>query len=105
MRARLAHFIQHNDPNYQWAQESDAETIRRNRYANVGPWSNNRVRLKVPEGESDYINASPITIRTAKGTVKKFIATQVRNTHGYRRRVKLTAGRVRRSYPPRISGV
>ena len=40
---------------------------------------NNRVRLKVPEGYNDYINASPIELKSTKtGDVLKYIATQVR---------------------------
>lgn len=53
--------------------------MNRNRYANVDPYLNNRIRLKVPEGYSDYINASPIVLRNTKSdTVTNFIATQVR---------------------------
>ena len=45
---------------------------------NVDPFVNNRVRLRVPEGHSDYINASPITLKQeATGKQKNFIATQV----------------------------
>jgi protein-tyrosine phosphatase len=36
------------------------------RYVNIQPWQNNRVRLQVPEGEVDYINASPIVLRSTK---------------------------------------
>lgn len=32
------------------------------RYANVHPWANNRIHLKVPDGHSTYVNASPITL-------------------------------------------
>ncbi|KAI1634533.1 phosphatases II [Biscogniauxia mediterranea] len=32
------------------------------RYMNVQPWFNNRIKLQVPEGENDYINASPIKL-------------------------------------------
>lgn len=35
------------------------------RYANIQPWANNRVRLQVPDGSPhDYINASPIVLRS-----------------------------------------
>lgn len=45
---------------------------------NVDPFMNNRVRLKVPEGQNDYINASPITLKSARtGRRKDYIATQV----------------------------
>ncbi|PVH96840.1 hypothetical protein DM02DRAFT_598544 [Periconia macrospinosa] len=51
--------------------------IIRNRYANVVPYEKNRVNLNVPEGTNDYINASPITLRTTKSkTVLNYIATQ-----------------------------
>lgn len=59
---------------------------QRNRYMNVDPFANNRVQLKVPEGHDDYINASPVEVRTTKsGVVKKFIATQgpKDNTHSH----------------------
>jgi protein tyrosine phosphatase len=53
-------------------------TASRNRYANVDPYLNNRVKLQVPEGHNDYINASPIVLKsTVSGTETKFIATQV----------------------------
>ncbi|KAF2096871.1 phosphatases II, partial [Rhizodiscina lignyota] len=56
---------------------SNAEILRRNRYQNVEPWAANRVRLLVPEGVSDYINASPIILtQTVSGIEKRFIATQ-----------------------------
>ena len=46
---------------------------------NVDPFLNNRVKLKVPEGVNDYINASPIVLKSSKtGTKRSFIATQVR---------------------------
>jgi protein-tyrosine phosphatase len=50
----------------------------RNRYVNVDPYQNNRVRLKVPEGLNDYINASPVVLHSTKSDkVLKYIATQV----------------------------
>lgn len=46
---------------------------------NVDPYSNNRVKLRVPAGYNDYINASPIAMKhTRTGKVRRFIATQVR---------------------------
>ena len=51
--------------------------MKRNRNANVQPWENSRIHLKVAEGQSDYINASPISLRDSRtGAVTKFIATQ-----------------------------
>lgn len=32
------------------------------RYSNIFPWDRNRVRLQVPEGVNDYINASPVSL-------------------------------------------
>lgn len=43
----------------------------RNRYLNVEPYAQNRIRLKVGEGASDYINASPIVLGQ-----RRYIATQ-----------------------------
>ena len=67
------------DPASPWAQDTTKEARLRNRYADIWPWANSRVRLKVPEGESDYINASPILLCCSKtDNEKKYIATQVR---------------------------
>lgn len=50
------------------------------RYNNIQPFSNNRVKLQVPEGAPDYINASPITLHSPlnpKGRPQlKYIAMQ-----------------------------
>lgn len=35
----------------------------RNRYANVQPWESSRIKLKSPIGGSDYVNASPISLK------------------------------------------
>lgn len=32
------------------------------RYANIKPWNHNRIRLRVPEDQLDYVNASTITL-------------------------------------------
>lgn len=32
------------------------------RYGNIQPWHNNRIKLRVPEGHVDYVNASPIVL-------------------------------------------
>jgi protein-tyrosine phosphatase len=62
----------------QWSRLKGEEVAERNRYMNVDPYSSNRIRLRVPEGQNDYINASPIRIPlTAGGPDKYFIATQV----------------------------
>ncbi|KAF8857098.1 phosphatases II [Acephala macrosclerotiorum] len=37
------------------------------RYNNIHPWANNRIKLNVPEGVNDYINASPVTLVSTSG--------------------------------------
>ncbi|KAF1950281.1 hypothetical protein CC80DRAFT_427227 [Byssothecium circinans] len=60
-----------------WSRCIWEDALRRNRYANVDPYQANRVKLKVPEGQNDYINASPIELKsTQSGAVLKYIATQ-----------------------------
>jgi protein-tyrosine phosphatase len=62
----------------EWAHCPLEEISNRNRYANVNPYQGNRVKLRVPEGHSDYINASPIVLESTKSKkVTRFIATQV----------------------------
>lgn len=69
-----------NDPTSEWVQEVNPQVAKRNRYANVQPWERSRIHLKVAEGKSDYINASPISLRDPRtGVETKFIATQVIN--------------------------
>ncbi|KAF2400042.1 receptor/non-receptor type protein-tyrosine phosphatase, partial [Trichodelitschia bisporula] len=59
-----------------WARACGDEVMRRNRYSNVDPYLQNRVRLRVPEGCNDYINASPIRLVQSDGEGVDFIATQ-----------------------------
>ena len=67
-----------SDPSSQWVQDMSPHVLRRNRYGNVQPWDKSRVHLKVAEGKSDYINASPISLQDPRTRVEtKFIATQV----------------------------
>ena len=42
--------------------------ISRNRYGNIQPWDPSRVRLRMPIGGSDYINASPISLKCHTST-------------------------------------
>lgn len=66
-----------NDQPPQWARCSGDAYAPRNRYMNVDPYQANRVHLEVPEEAFDYINASPIELKSTKsGTVLKYIATQ-----------------------------
>ncbi|KAH4101776.1 hypothetical protein HBH70_190960 [Parastagonospora nodorum] len=66
-----------SEQSYEYSRCNGEEHASRNRYANVNPYLAHRVKLEVPEGHSDYINASPITLTTTKSnTVLKYIATQ-----------------------------
>lgn len=70
-----------NPDDTQWRIDDSDEVRSRNRYSNVSPWDCNRVHLNVPEDHCDYINASPIVLRSRKdGSAKRYIATQV-HTH------------------------
>ncbi|KAJ8106387.1 hypothetical protein ONZ43_g7082 [Nemania bipapillata] len=59
-RMRSQQCLQNPSPDFRFARALSPETRVLDRYANIQPWSNNRVRLPVPEGKLDYINASPI---------------------------------------------
>lgn len=60
-----------------WAVIRTSEAISRNRYTNIYPWAENRIKLGVPEGKCDYINASPIILDHGEQGDKRYIATQV----------------------------
>lgn len=60
-----------------WNLIRTAEAISRNRYSNILPWAENRIRLDIPEGKCDYINASPILLDHGRQGKKLYIATQV----------------------------
>lgn len=62
-----------------WAVIRTSEALSRNRYSNIHPWAENRIKLDVPEGNCDYINASPIILDHGRQGVKRYIATQVSN--------------------------
>lgn len=67
-----------SDPESKWVQDISLQVTQRNRYNGVQPWDKSRIHLRVAEGDSDYINASPISLvdpRTGKKTA--YIATQV----------------------------
>ncbi|PQE13347.1 tyrosine phosphatase protein [Rutstroemia sp. NJR-2017a BVV2] len=69
-----------DDPKWQ-REEPDREL---DRYANIHPWAGNRIKLVVPEGYNDYINASPVTLTSTaekqsaikKGLQDKYICMQ-----------------------------
>ncbi|CAK7231873.1 hypothetical protein SEUCBS140593_008071 [Sporothrix eucalyptigena] len=51
-------------PNGRWTRVSGPHLRILDRYMNIQPWDKNRVRLRVPPGQIDYINASPIVLTT-----------------------------------------
>ena len=63
----------------QYSPDSSTRAIQlRNRYMDIYPWAASRIRLKVPEGGCDYINASPISLSCSKtGQEYRYIAAQV----------------------------
>ncbi|EEH44435.2 uncharacterized protein PADG_00724 [Paracoccidioides brasiliensis Pb18] len=57
--------------------EDSPEILPRNRYINIQVWSHSRIHLKVPDGECDFINASPISLTHPKtGATARYIAAQ-----------------------------
>lgn len=64
---------QHDNPEQEseWARLTGNDIAIRNRYINVEPFANNRIKLAVAEGYNDYINASPIALGP-----RRYIATQ-----------------------------
>lgn len=44
----------------QWSRRDPDPVL--DRYNNIYPWDNNRIKLQVPEGVNDYINASPVSL-------------------------------------------
>jgi protein-tyrosine phosphatase len=62
-RFRLQHGYIHPDTSPFRIDRSDT-VASRNRYGNIQPWDPSRVRLRTPIGGSDYINASPITLKS-----------------------------------------
>ncbi|OCT46659.1 Protein-tyrosine phosphatase domain containing protein [Cladophialophora carrionii] len=64
-RFRLQHGFQnpHTSP---FRVDRSKTVFKRNRYGNVQPWDASRVRLKKPIGGSDYVNASPIVLKSRK---------------------------------------
>ncbi|KAI0475233.1 protein-tyrosine phosphatase-like protein [Xylariaceae sp. FL0804] len=63
-RLRVQQSQETHSPGHRFARVTAPETKILDRYANIQPWANNRVKLKVPRGRVDYINASPIVLRS-----------------------------------------
>ncbi|KAK4154394.1 tyrosine-protein phosphatase 1 [Chaetomidium leptoderma] len=61
-RNRLMQSITNPSPDFRWARVTGPHLKVLDRYLNVQPWHNHRIKLQVPEGRLDYINASPITL-------------------------------------------
>ncbi|KAI1504106.1 phosphatases II [Biscogniauxia marginata] len=61
---RVLRAAENASPNHQFARLPLSETKHLDRYMNIFPWANNRVKLQVPSGTSDYVNASPIILRS-----------------------------------------
>jgi protein-tyrosine phosphatase len=62
-RFRIQHAL-NNPGNSPFRTERSPMIFSRNRYGNVQPWDTSRIKLKVPIGGSDYINASPISLKS-----------------------------------------
>lgn len=67
-RNRLALGSTNPSPGYRWARVAGPHLRVLDRYVNIQPWLNNRVRLRVPRGAVDYINASPIVLYPTAAT-------------------------------------
>ncbi|KAI2616732.1 phosphatases II [Hypoxylon sp. NC1633] len=63
-RFRIQDAIQNPSPSFKFARVTSPEAKLLDRYANIQPWANNRIKLQVPEGQLDYINASPIVLQS-----------------------------------------
>ncbi|KUI62743.1 Tyrosine-protein phosphatase 2 [Cytospora mali] len=61
-RNRTMQSFTNPSPDLKWARVTGDHLKKLDRYMNIQPWQNNRVKLKVPPGKVDYINASPITL-------------------------------------------
>jgi protein-tyrosine phosphatase len=76
-RNRLSQGALSESPDHQFAILHVPNSKQLNRYCNIMPFSNNRIRLHVPESHNDYINASPIVLKSRKTGIKtKYIAMQ-----------------------------
>ncbi|KAJ2893706.1 uncharacterized protein MKZ38_008311 [Zalerion maritima] len=78
-RTRLQSSAMDPSPSHVWAKCSPRTYPQYlDRYSNISPWNNNRVRLRVPPGKVSYINASPIELQSPSipSRVDKFIAMQ-----------------------------
>lgn len=64
-----------SDP--QWSRFHPTETLNRDRFNDIFVWKKNRVPLRVPEKHCDYVNASPIELKSkVTGEETRYIAMQ-----------------------------
>ncbi|KAK5995674.1 Tyrosine-protein phosphatase 2-like protein [Cladobotryum mycophilum] len=82
-RNRLAQGLRNeNIPDYPWTLYKQEDTQQRgvmDRYVNIRPWSHNRVKLRVPQNELDYVNASTVILKSPSDKTKpplRYIAMQ-----------------------------
>ncbi|KXJ90221.1 protein-tyrosine phosphatase-like protein [Microdochium bolleyi] len=61
-RTRVVEGMRDSSPSGRFRSALPIESRKLDRYQNIQPWTNNRVKLKVPNGRLDYINASPIKV-------------------------------------------
>jgi protein-tyrosine phosphatase len=66
-RFRLQHAYTHPETSPFRMDRSDT-VVNRNRYGNVQPWDPSRVKLRTLIDGSDYINASPIVLKSQEST-------------------------------------
>lgn len=62
-RNRMVAAVANPSPDFRWARVT-GDRRKLDRYMNIQPWENHRVRLHVPVGKQDYINASPIALKS-----------------------------------------
>ncbi|RDA91286.1 hypothetical protein CP533_6309 [Ophiocordyceps camponoti-saundersi (nom. inval.)] len=80
LRLADAHTNQAVD-DYKWGHYQQLDGPVRgfmDRYPSIRPWNHNRVRLRVPPGEFDYVNASTVVLpsSTASSPARRYIAMQ-----------------------------
>ncbi|KAK3954099.1 protein-tyrosine phosphatase-like protein [Pseudoneurospora amorphoporcata] len=61
-RKRILEATMNPSRDFRWARVMGSHLRQLDRYGNIQPWHNNRIKLQVPEGKTDYINASPIVL-------------------------------------------
>lgn len=60
-----------------WARCESEMTLGLDRFGDIFVWKGNRVKLSVPGNQNDYINASPITLKSNRTALQsKYIAMQ-----------------------------